>query len=79
MEEIVTLTKIYAYYCPMCGCRSRDMELKTEGRIATEEEMRKKPHIATELLLCTCGRTWSWFDLEEKFEGGINYETGQKF
>lgn len=74
LEKMRGKTKTYAYYCPICGTWSGDMPLKSERRQVTKEEMRKDPNIATELLLCACGRTWSWFELEERFEGFMEYE-----
>jgi hypothetical protein len=53
------------YFCPNCGRHTSEMELTTEKYNATEEERRKMPHIAHEILLCKCGKKYSWFELDK--------------
>jgi len=79
MDKNVTRTETYAYFCPICGAWSGDMVSKTEKQMPTKKEIQKEPHIATELLFCQCGRTWSWFDLEKRFMGFVKYRGGKRW
>lgn len=65
--EILAVIK---YFCPACGEYSGNMGVSKETHKITDEEkqrLRTSPVFETighEILICTCGRRNTWFDLK---------------
>lgn len=59
------------FECPYCQTPSALMHPLTRQHVPTQRQLRAQPllqHIATELMLCECGVTHSWFDLTEVYD-----------
>jgi hypothetical protein len=61
-------TKHYYYVCPFCGETTGKMKVTALNYKPDEIELMKRPYMASighEMLLCTCGVSLTWFDVEE--------------
>jgi hypothetical protein len=55
----------YAYYiCPLCGRHTAEMDVAPEQYQPTDEQRRREPAIAYEILLCPCGARLTWFTVK---------------
>lgn len=70
MKKPYKVIGVIRYYCPSCGEYSGNMQPSKETHEVTDEEklrLKTSPvfeQIGHEILICTCGRRNTWFDLK---------------